>query len=97
MELPRETAEGILFKIQQKTYDNFLEDWLRYDSLPEDDNIIEREKILKKQSEHFLSLYNQLTSIEKNDIRFWISIDDYFSELWSLYTLDYKFEEKETE
>ena len=48
MELPQETAEDILFELQRKAYDKFLDDWTLYDSLVEDDNRIEREKILKE-------------------------------------------------
>jgi hypothetical protein len=97
LELPQETAENILFKLQQKAYDKFLDDWTLYDSLVEDDNRIEREKILKEQSKYFLLLYGQLPEVHQKDIKFWVSMDEYFAELWKLNTFDYKFEENKTE
>jgi len=97
LELPQETAEDILFELQRKAYDKFLDDWTLYDSLVEDDNRIEREKILKEQSEYFLLLYSQLPEVHQKDIKFWVSTDEYFAELWKLNTFDYKFEENKTE
>jgi len=33
----------------------------------------------------------------QKDIKFWVSMDEYFAELWKLNTFDYKFEENKTE
>ena len=97
MILPKESAENILIKIRLEAYDSVRDEWLRYDGLDQDDNVVEREKILKKQTEYFLSLYNQLPTDHKEDIKFWISKDKDFAETWSLYTLDFKFEENNPE